>query len=130
MTRIDARFRTIPGTQAATGTSGTHHVVADRPAGVAGGGGLGFNGGQLLALSIGGCLSNDIRYVAHADGVDLDDVGVDVALDVVDGTVTGATVAVSARARDGRDTSGLVARALTDSTVLRAVRAGFPVDVV
>lgn len=31
--------------------------------------GLGFNGGQPLALAIGGCLCNDLRYVAHAMGV-------------------------------------------------------------
>ena len=31
--------------------------------------GLDFNGGQPLALAIGGCLCNDLRYVAHAMGV-------------------------------------------------------------
>lgn len=54
--------------------------MVDRPEGKAGGAGLGFNGGQLLALSIGGCLCNDIRYASHAMGVSVDEIEVDVSL--------------------------------------------------
>ncbi|MEM7024296.1 MAG: OsmC family protein, partial [Pseudomonadota bacterium] len=45
-----------------------------------GGKGLGFNGGQLLALAIGGCLCNDLRYVAHGLGARLTRIEVDVVL--------------------------------------------------
>jgi hypothetical protein len=49
---------------------------------VAGGRGLGFNGGELLALAVGGCLCNDLRYVAHRRGVMLADFTVDVEVHV------------------------------------------------
>ena len=41
------------------GSSGPRSVTIDRPK-EAGGLGLGFNGGELLLLAIGGCYSNDI----------------------------------------------------------------------
>jgi organic hydroperoxide reductase OsmC/OhrA len=123
---IHATFRTIPGTQAAEGVIDDHAVVVDRPAGVAGGAGMGLNGGQLLALSIGGCLANDVRYVAAEQGVEVDDVVVDVDLDIADGRVVGAVVRVEVAASDGVDTADLVARAEDVSTILAAVRSGFP----
>jgi uncharacterized OsmC-like protein len=45
-------------------------LVVDRPAD-AGGRGLGFNGGQLLYLAIGGCVSNDLFREASARGIRL-----------------------------------------------------------
>ena len=58
MSVTKVEFRSIPGTEAAVGASGSHTLVADRPVGVAGGQGLGFSGGQLLGLAIGGCMCN------------------------------------------------------------------------
>jgi organic hydroperoxide reductase OsmC/OhrA len=46
--------RSIAGTGASLGWAGARSAVVDRPAGRAGGQGLGFNGGELLALAIGG----------------------------------------------------------------------------
>ena len=66
------QLRNIPDTEAALGWAGGHTMVVDRPEGKAGGMGLGFNGGQLLALAIGGCLCNDLRYVAHDMGIALE----------------------------------------------------------
>jgi organic hydroperoxide reductase OsmC/OhrA len=66
----------VAGTEAALGWAGAHAIVVDRPEGRAGGMGLGFNGAQLLALTIGGCFCNDLRYVAHAMGVALGDFAV------------------------------------------------------
>jgi uncharacterized OsmC-like protein len=58
---------TVDGGPTAVGWAGDLPltVIADRP--VAGGGrGLGFNGGQLLYLSIAACVSNDLyREAAH-----------------------------------------------------------------
>ncbi len=71
MTVMTIRLRGIPGTEAAFGWSGTHTVTVNRPAGKAGGQGLGFNGGELLGLAIGGCLCNDLHYVAHGMGIQL-----------------------------------------------------------
>jgi uncharacterized OsmC-like protein len=45
-------------------------VVVDRPAS-AGGRGLGFNGGQLLYLSVAACVSNDIYREAATWGIDV-----------------------------------------------------------
>ena len=126
---IEASFRTIPGTQAAEGRTGDHAVVVDRPAGVAGGAGAGMNGGQLLALAIGGCLANDVRYVAAVRNDAIDDVQVDVSLEIDDGIVTSADVVIRLVVPDGVDTTALVSEAVEISTVLAAVRNGFPVTV-
>ena len=55
-------------------------VVADRPA-PGGGGGRGFNGGQLLYLSIAACVSNDLYREAATMGIDLHRVAIEVAGD-------------------------------------------------
>ncbi|HXX07037.1 MAG TPA: hypothetical protein VEJ43_03070 [Pseudolabrys sp.] len=52
---MSVRLRSIPDTQAAVGWADGHTIVIDRPDGKAGGIGLGFNGGQLLGLAVGGC---------------------------------------------------------------------------
>src|SRR5262249_55122001 len=57
-----------------------HTIVVDRPEGRAGGMGLGFNGGQLLGLGIGGCFCNDLQYVAHGMGVSMATIAVDVTV--------------------------------------------------
>ena len=64
MPSMTVQLRSIPDTEAAVGWAGSHTVIVDRPEGKAGGRGLGFNGGQLLGIAIGGCLCNDLRYVA------------------------------------------------------------------
>ena len=128
MTTIEAAFRTIPGTQAAEGRTGEHVVVVDRPPGVAGGAGAGMNGGQLLALAIGGCLANDLRFIAAVRNDRIDDVQIDVLLDIDDdGVVTSAEIVVRLVVPDGVDTTALVGEATEISTVLNAVRNGFPV---
>jgi len=124
MTAIYATYRTLPGTEAAEGSAGGRTVVVDRPDGVAGGQGLGFNGGELLALALGGCLANDLRYVAHDEQRDLGEITVEVALEVVDGRVTGADIAVS-----GVDDPGLLERAVAGSTIVSALVEGAPVRV-
>lgn len=49
-------IRNVVGTEAALGWAGGHTIIIDRPTGRAGGLGLGFNGAQLLGLTIGGVL--------------------------------------------------------------------------
>jgi len=136
MATLTATVRTLPDTRAAVVRAGTHTLVADRADGVAGGMGLGFNGAQLLAAAIGGCLANDVRVVAADEGIDLEAVAIDVAV-VVDGTtaldglrIAGADLRVKLTAVGGADTSRVVERALAISAVLASVREGFPVQVV
>lgn len=115
----------------AIGRAGTHEVIADRPAGKAGGEGRGFNGGELLALAIGGCFCNDVQYAADEMGLDVEDLRVAVKLDL-DGApllARGAEMYVDCRLHGGGDVSELLRRAEARSTVANSVRAGFPVTV-
>src|SRR6478609_3922422 len=63
-----AETRTIDGAVTALGSAGPFTLTVDRPAD-AGGGGLGFNGGQLLHLAVAGCISNDLFREAAARGI-------------------------------------------------------------
>jgi organic hydroperoxide reductase OsmC/OhrA len=125
-------LRSIPDTEACVGWAGPHSVVVDRPEGKAGGLGLGFNGGQLLALAIGGCFCNDLYYVAHAMEIRLRAVAVDVTV-TFDGEpllATAATVAISVEPVDkNADTAGLIERAKATSTVSNSISRGMTVEV-
>ena len=67
--KISVSYSTIVGTQAALGrTAAGRTLIADRPPGVAGGEGLGFNGAELLAASLGGCFWNDLHYASESFG--------------------------------------------------------------
>jgi organic hydroperoxide reductase OsmC/OhrA len=131
MAEMTVELRNVPGTEAALGWAGSHTLVVDRAAGTAGGLGLGFNGGELLALAIGGCLCNDLRYAAHGEGVALGDIAVTVAVRI-EGTppvVREAALRVSCTAEGGGEAEGVIERALAASIVLASVRQGFPVAV-
>jgi organic hydroperoxide reductase OsmC/OhrA len=129
---MNVRLRSVPGTKAAMGWAGGHTVVIDRAEGRAGGMGLGFNGGQMIALAIGGCFCNDLRYVAEAMGVELETIEVDVSIDLSGQPllVTAATMRVRVTASGEVDVADIIRRAEGDSTVSNSVRAGFPVSVV
>ena len=72
---FEVEFRNTHGQAASIGSAGPYTLVIDRPADV-GGQGLGFNGGQLLYLAIGGCVSNDLFREAGARGIRLTQVRV------------------------------------------------------
>ncbi len=61
---------TVDGRVTALGSAGPHTVVIDRPVEL-GGGGLGFNGGQLLNLAVAACVSNDLVREADRLGLKL-----------------------------------------------------------
>lgn len=82
MSAFAVRVRNVHGQVSAIGSSGGHTVVIDRPT-EAGGGGLGFNGGQLLYLAVAGCISNDLFREAAKRGIRLDRVLVEVDGDFV-----------------------------------------------
>ena len=60
----------VNGRVTAVGSAGPFTLVVDRPA-EAGGGGKGFNGGQLLNLAVAGCVSNDLFREAAKLGIEL-----------------------------------------------------------
>jgi uncharacterized OsmC-like protein len=72
---FEVEFRNVGGEAAAVGSAGPYTLVVDRPAD-GGGRGLGFNGGQLLYLAIGGCVSNDLFREAATRGIALTSVRV------------------------------------------------------
>jgi putative redox protein len=67
---FQVEFRNVAGEAAAIGSAGPYTLVVDRPAD-GGGRGLGFNGGQLLYLAIGGCISNDLFREAAIRNISL-----------------------------------------------------------
>lgn len=121
-------LRNVAGTEAAMGWAGGHTLVVDRPDGKAGGMGLGFNGGQLLALAIGGCYCNDLRFVAPGLGVEIVEIAVTVKLEL-DGAplvATSAIMSVSCTTLDGSDPKVLIDRAWSDCTVANSLNRGVP----
>ncbi|WP_332302658.1 OsmC family protein [Rhizobium sp. GR12] len=128
MVRSIVELRNVVGTEAAVGWAGGHTIVVDRPEGKAGGLGLGFNGGQLLALAVGGCYCNDLRYVAHDLGVEIGDIAVTVQLEL-DGTplvVTNTVMSVTCTTLDGSDPKTLIDRAWSICTVANSLNRGVP----
>jgi putative redox protein len=69
--------RSLTGAVTAIGAAGPFTLVVDRPQ-EAGGGGKGFNGGQLLHLAVAGCVSNDLFREAPGLGVELHSVRITV----------------------------------------------------
>lgn len=126
---MSVSLRSIPDTQAAVGWAGGHTVVIDRPDGKAGGAGLGFNGGQMIALAIGGCFCNDLRYMAETMAVTIDDIAVDVTITLEGQPALVTAAAVVAKVRGSGDTAELVRRAAADSTIGNSIQRGFPVTI-
>ena len=79
---IEVDTQNVDGKVTALGSAGPFTLVVDRPA-EGGGGGLGFNGGQLLYLAVAGCISNDLFRDASAEGIELRSVRVKVGGDFV-----------------------------------------------
>jgi len=105
-------------------------VIVDRPEGKAGGAGLGFNGGELLGLAIGGCLCNDLQYVAHDLGVRLSSIQVDVTLrfEGEPSLATDAAIVVKVDPQDKKtDLQALIDRAMAISTVSNSLKRGLSI---
>ena len=124
-------FRLLPGTAAAVGRAGTHTVIADRPEGKAGGMGLGFNGGELLALAIGGCFCNDLQAIAEEMALSLTDVRVSVSIDFGGSPVRATDVRMSVHCvlADGSDPAPLIERAKAATTIGNSLRDGIPIEI-
>jgi putative redox protein len=74
---IEVESRNVDGRVTSLGTAEQFTLVVDRPT-EGGGGGLGFNGGQLLYLAVAGCISNDLFREARTAGIELENVRVKV----------------------------------------------------
>ena len=131
MSSVTVELRNIAGTEAALGWAGAHTIVVDRPEGRSGGLGLGFNGAQLLALTIGGCFCNDLRYVAHADGIALGKIAVSVTVRLEGDPIlaTAATMLVSCETLDDSSAENLIEKTRGTCMATNSLRRGIPVDV-
>jgi len=131
MASATVELRNVAGTEAAMGWAGGHTIIVDRPEGRAGGMGLGFNGAQLLALAIGGCFCNDLRYVAHEMGAELGKIAVTVtvALEGEPLMATSAVMNVHCDVLDGTSAGDIIERATSRCMVVNSLRAGVPVSI-
>jgi len=125
------RTRTVGEGPTALGEGGSFTLVIDRPI-AAGGGGLGFNGGQLFYLSIAACWSNDLFREAATMGIELD--GVEISVDgdfpargsgstAITVEVVVQTAAPEERVRE------LIAEVERIAEIPRAIREGPPITV-
>ena len=124
-------YRTLAGTRAAVGVAERHSVVVDRPEGRAGGMGLGFNGGELLALALGGCLCNDLQVLAEDMGLVVEglEIAVSLEFDGKPSRTTAAKIDIRCDLADGKDPAELIERAKAFTNIGNSVRAGIPVTI-
>jgi len=127
---MTVEYRSLEGTGACLGVAGTHAVIADRPEGRAGGTGLGFNGAQLLALSLGGCFCNDVHYTAHELGCEILHLRVAVSLDLAGEPLiaTDARLLVECELADGTPSDELLRLAKERCTIAKSLRRGMNVN--
>lgn len=131
MTRIvSLRFHDLPGSQAGLARSGRHTVIADRPEGVAGGQGLGFNGAEFLSAALGGCFWNDLYYAAAALGHALGvvEVAVETTLSGTPLRVTAATIRAHVEAESVEQAQACFEVACRESTIANSMLGAFPVS--
>ncbi|MFO0583511.1 MAG: OsmC family protein [Anaeromyxobacter sp.] len=126
---FEVETRNVHGRVTSVGSAGGHTLVIDRPA-AAGGGGLGFNGGELLHLAVAGCVSNDLFREAAALGIRLEAVRVTAGGDfsgdpAVSGGVTYA-VELTGDADEAR-LRALVERVDAIAEIPNSLRRGTPV---
>jgi organic hydroperoxide reductase OsmC/OhrA len=93
--------------------------------------GLGFNGGELLALALGGCFCNDLQVLAGEDGIAIADLEISVTLEFAGAPsrTTEARMTVACTLADGGDPSALIERAKRLTNIGNSVRDGFPVRI-
>ncbi|KQV64581.1 OsmC family protein [Rhizobium sp. Root1220] len=131
MVAMTVELRNVEGTQASMGWAGGHTIVVDRPEGKAGGQGLGFNGGQLLALSLGGCFCNDLRYTAEEMGIVLGKIAVCVTVELGGSPLlaTSMIMRVTCAKADGSGALDVIERAKASCMVSNSLRRGIPVTI-
>ena len=125
------RLRTVGEGPTALGEAGPFTLVTDRPT-ASGGGGLGFNGGQLLYMAIAACWSNDLYREAATMGIELD--GVEITVDgdfpARGSGSTPIAVDVVVRSSASEERIGeLIAEVERVAEIPRAIRDATPIEV-
>jgi organic hydroperoxide reductase OsmC/OhrA len=126
---VSLEFHGVPGSQAGEAQVGRHTLVADRPEGVAGGQGLGFNGAELLSAALGGCFWNDLHYAAAQQGVVLSrvEVAVETTLTGAPLRVTAATIRARVEAGSTEQSRACFEAACRESTIANSLLGAVPV---
>jgi uncharacterized OsmC-like protein len=119
--------RTVTGEVTALGSAGSFTLVVDRPA-EAGGGGKGFNGGQLLYLAAAGCISNDLFREAPRFGVELDSVHVTVEGDFSGDPAVSGAIAYDVELSGSGGLEALVREVDRIAEIPNSLRQGTPVS--
>lgn len=129
--RVTMSYTAVTGTEAGLGRSGSRSLIADRPEGVAGGSGLGFNGAELLAAALGGCFWNDLYHMAHAAGVPISVAAVEAAVELAGNPLRVVRAQITARLSGAPEATlrEILAAAAETSTIASSLRAAFPVHV-
>lgn len=129
MSSMTIEYVNLAGTGASVGRAGVHTLLADRPEGKASGTGLGFNGGELLALSLGGCFCNDVHYVADELGVVISRLQVAVTVDFEGDPLLArsARIRVNCELATGESPDEVLSLAWQRSTVANSLRRGFDI---
>ena len=118
--------RTVAGQVTALGSAGPFTLVVDRPV-EAGGGGKGFNGGQLLYLAVAGCISNDLFREAPRFGVELDSVRVTVDGDFSGDPAVSGEITYDVELSGAGDLDALVREVDRIAEIPNSLRRGTPV---
>jgi len=119
--------RTVTGQVTALGSAGSFTLVVDRPS-EAGGGGKGFNGGQLLYLAVAGCISNDLFREAARFGVELDSVRVTVEGDFSGEPPVSDAISYDVELSGRGDVDALVREVDRIAEIPNTLRQGTPVS--
>jgi len=126
---FEVEVRNVDGAVTALGAAGPFTLVVDSPA-ASGGGGRGFNGGQLLHLAVAGCLSNDLFREAAKRGITLTRVVVTADGDYGGQTATSSgisySVEVAGQAPES-DLAALVNHVDVIAEIPNSLRQGTPV---
>src|SRR5437763_14714760 len=128
MAQTSVRVRTVQDACVAVGWTGHRTLTIDRPE-QAGGMGLGFNGGELLLLAIGGCYCNDIFREAAKLGIVITSVQVDVQADWGGEPVRAQNVTYSTRIEaeaDEADVLALIEQTDRVADIANSLRMGTP----
>jgi uncharacterized OsmC-like protein len=124
-------LRTVGDGPTALGQSGPFTLTVDRPT-AAGGGGLGFSGGQLLYMAIAACWSNDLDREAATMGIELDGVELTVDGDFpargAGSTPITVDVVVRSSAPEAK-VCELIAEVERVAEIPRSIRDGAPIEV-
>ena len=119
--------RTVAGQVTAVGSAGPFTLIVDRPS-EAGGGGKGFNGGQLLYLAIAGCISNDLFREASRLGAELEFVRVLVNGDFSGDPAVSDPVTYNVELRGHGDLESLAKEVDRIAEIPNSLRLGTPVS--